>query len=325
MRFEELREFLLQRMSMSHIYQPLVIRTLLENGGEASIRNIAHEFLAYDEAQVEYYIRIVKRWPKITLTKHNIINTELKGFFRLNLDFGSLMPEQKKELVDICNTKIREYINSYKGILGDYRYNPDDLSSSSVRYLVLKLAHGHCSLCGASIKDTPIDVDHIIPRNQGGSNDVSNLQALCYRCNRAKRDRDTTNFRNFESEQEDSSCIFCDLGKRVIQSYNSAQCIRDGFPVSDLHSLIIPKRHVSGINDLPLSEISDMFQLVKVVKNQLLQIDSSISGFNIGINEGTTGGQTIPHLHVHLIPRRYGDVPNPRGGIRGVIPGKASY
>lgn len=192
MTFEQLREFLLQRMSMSHIYQPLVIRTLVEQGGRASVRAIAREFLSNDEAQVEYYIRIVKRWPKITLTKHRIIDASEHGFFRLNLDLASLTDIQRAEIVGICNERIRGYIEGYRGIIGDYRYNPDDLSSSSIRYLVLKLANGQCALCGAIVKDTPLDIDHIIPRNRGGSNDPSNLQALCFHWNRAKRDRESS-------------------------------------------------------------------------------------------------------------------------------------
>jgi len=96
MDYQNLLNFIQNKMIMSHIYQPLVIRTLLENDGEAPIRLIAKEFLAYDEAQVEYYVKIVKRWPKITLKKHNIINTNRKGFFGLNIDFKNLAEEQKK-------------------------------------------------------------------------------------------------------------------------------------------------------------------------------------------------------------------------------------
>jgi ATP adenylyltransferase len=202
MNYLDLKQFLLYEMTMSHIYQPLVIRTLLENKGQASVRQIATEFLSYDEAQVQYYIKIVKRWPRITLKKHGIIESSSKGIFRLTLNPAELETEHLEDLINICNEKIREYLEKYNGIIGDYRYNPNDLSSSNIRYLVLKLAHGKCALCGASIKDTPIDIDHIVPRNKGGSNELSNLQALCYRCNRAKRDRDSTDFRDYGISQK---------------------------------------------------------------------------------------------------------------------------
>jgi ATP adenylyltransferase len=325
MTFDDLKRFLTERMSMSHIYQPLVIRTLVESGGRASVRSIAREFLSYDEAQVEYYIRIVKRWPKATLTKHGVIDTSERGYFRLTLDLASLTEQERAEIVALCDGKIRQYIEGYKGIIGDYRYNPDDLSSSSVRYLVLKLANGRCALCGASVKDTPLDIDHIIPRNQGGTNDLSNLQALCFRCNRAKRDRDFQDFRSFGEEEQDPACPFCAVAPRVVLAYNSARCIRDAFPVTEHHTLLLPRRHVLTVSELSAQEITDLFQLAKVAKASLQEQDRSISGFNLGFNDGAAAGQTVPHVHMHLIPRRAGDVSDPRGGLRGVIPGAAAY
>lgn len=325
MKYEQLKYFLTKTMSMSHIYQPVVIRTLLEKNGISSIRDIAREFLSYDEAQVAYYIKIAKNYPKQTLLKHGVIDTSETGFFRLTLDNNSLSDIQRTELIEICNDKIRWYINKYKGIIGDYRYNPDDLSSKSIRYLVLKLAKGRCALCGASVKDTPIDIDHIIPRSKGGSNDITNLQALCDKCNRAKRNRDSTDFRNLGEEDHDANCPFCNLGTRVIQNYNSADCIFDNYPVTEKHSLIIPKRHIKTVSELSMAELNDVFFLAKKIKSELRLFDSKIEGFNIGFNEGAAAGQTIPHIHLHLIPRRFGDVANPRGGIRGVIEGKANY
>src|SRR5262249_38315723 len=158
-------------------------------------------------------------------------------------DPASLTAAQRAELVAICNARINEYIAAYKGIIGDYRYNPEELSSSSIRYLVLKLAKGRCALCGASVRDTPLDVDHIIPTNRGGSNDLSNLQALCAPCNRAKRDRDATDFRGYGAEERDDGCAFCCPAGRVVAEYNTAVCIRDARPVTEYHTLLLPKRH----------------------------------------------------------------------------------
>lgn len=322
----ELLDFLENQMSMSHIYQPVVIRTLLENGGTSSIRNLAKEFLAYDEAQVSYYMQIVKRWPKITLKKHGVIDTSKRGYFQLSFSVESLSEEQKENLIELCNQKISDYVKNYKGIIGDYRFNPENLSSHSIRYLVLKLAKGRCALCGASIKDTPIDIDHIIPRSKGGDNSLGNLQALCFRCNRAKGNKDNEDFRLSSEDTKPETCIFChDLEGRIQGTYNSAVYIHDRFPVTELHSLIIPSRHVSKVRDLSASELQDIFFLAKYIQSTLESRDAAIGGFNLGINEGGVAGQTVDHLHMHVIPRRKGDVSNPIGGIRWVVPDRAIY
>jgi ATP adenylyltransferase len=104
-----------------------------------------------------------------------------------------------------------------------------------------------------------------------------------------------------------------------------AVCIQDGFSVTEGHSLIIPKRHVADYFDMFQPELNAVHALLLSRKATLIEGDPSIDGFNVGINSGEAAGQTVFHCHVHLIPRRKGDVGNPRGGVRGVIPGKQSY
>jgi diadenosine tetraphosphate (Ap4A) HIT family hydrolase len=101
--------------------------------------------------------------------------------------------------------------------------------------------------------------------------------------------------------------------------------LRDGFPVTVGHSLVIPKRHVATYFDLSRDELLAIDELLKLTKAELENDDPTIDGFNIGMNCGSTAGQTIFHCHVHLIPRRKGDVENPRGGVRHLIPGKGNY
>lgn len=325
MTFEELRYFLKYQMKMTFIYQPVVIRTLLKHQGQASVREIAKNALSFDEAQIDYYIRVIKRYPRQVLTQHGIIETQRNGLFRLTVPVDELTEEQTTELLGLCDEKIQIYLQSHKGVIGDHRYNPDSLSSGSVRYEVLKRAKGRCALCGASIAVTPIDVDHIVPRTKGGGNDISNLQALCDRCNRSKGNRDRTDFRDYGSESSLDSCIFCNLGDRVVKVYNTAQQIMDNYPVSTLHTLLIPKRHVGNAFELSSEEISDIFQLAKHVTAALERQDQAITGFNIGFNIGGSAGQTIEHAHLHIIPRRDGDVENPRGGIRNILPDETGY
>jgi diadenosine tetraphosphate (Ap4A) HIT family hydrolase len=101
--------------------------------------------------------------------------------------------------------------------------------------------------------------------------------------------------------------------------------VHDTSPVTPLHTLILPKRHVANYFDLDAKEKGAINELLQQSRLDILALDPSVKGFNIGINVGEVAGQTIFHCHVHLIPRRLGDVANPRGGVRAVIPGKASY
>lgn len=125
---------------------------------------------------------------------------------------------------------------------------------------------------------------------------------------------------------EIDDCIFCTEGvERAFLKNDLAYAMRDGFPVTDGHCLIIPFRHVETYFELSEREILACNALLLQTKQQLLSTDSSIGGFNIGVNSGEAAGQTIFHCHIHLIPRRSGDVENARGGVRHLIPGKGFY
>lgn len=122
------------------------------------------------------------------------------------------------------------------------------------------------------------------------------------------------------------TCVFCDLPiDRFIDETELSLVFRDAFPVTNLHTLIIPKRHVADYFDLSEAERSDIQTLLLKHKQLIEQVDNTVSGFNIGVNVGASAGQTVFHVHTHLIPRRDGDVESPRGGVRGVIPAKQAY
>ena len=99
----------------------------------------------------------------------------------------------------------------------------------------------------------------------------------------------------------------------------------DAYPVTKHHALIIPKRHIGSYFELGQAEINATTYLLNYTKQKIGEMDKDVSGFNIGINDGPTSGQTILHCHIHLIPRRDGDVTRPQGGVRHVIPGKGYY
>lgn len=121
------------------------------------------------------------------------------------------------------------------------------------------------------------------------------------------------------------SCPFCALDPSSIVTSNAhAVVILDGFPISPGHTLIIPRRHISSLFEASEEEKAALFALVTEARELLLR-DRQPDGFNIGINDGAAAGQTVMHLHIHLIPRYLGDMPDPRGGVRWIFPDKAAY
>jgi diadenosine tetraphosphate (Ap4A) HIT family hydrolase len=122
-----------------------------------------------------------------------------------------------------------------------------------------------------------------------------------------------------------NGCRFCQIVAPPVISNALCYAIRDGNPVTPLHSLIIPRRHVESFFDLNGRERNAIFALMDEMKSNIQDNDETVEGFNVGINDGEAAGQSVFHVHVHLIPRRRGDVENPRGGVRGVIPRKSRY
>ena len=121
-------------------------------------------------------------------------------------------------------------------------------------------------------------------------------------------------------------CLFCNIKESGSACENNlAYASYDSSPVSKHHCLVIPKRHVKDYFDLTNEELLACNNLIKIVKNEIINKDHSVSGFNLGTNVGKVSGQSIFHCHFHLIPRREGDVENPQGGVRSVIPSKQHY
>jgi diadenosine tetraphosphate (Ap4A) HIT family hydrolase len=121
------------------------------------------------------------------------------------------------------------------------------------------------------------------------------------------------------------NCPFCrPETNRIRLEYELAVAVLDGFPITSGHTLVVPKRHVVSLFELPDAEQVAVWALVAGVRADLLA-EFRPDGFTVGLNDGPAAGQTVPHAHVHVIPRRHGDVPDPRGGVRWVIPDRAAY
>jgi len=320
-----LKDFIENRMSMSHIYQPVMIKVLLENGGTAHKKTIAQNILSYDFSQVEYYEGITNNMVGRVLRKNEVV-TKDKSTYELN-EFDNLTPEEVEVLIALCDLKIRDYISKRGAQIWEHRRRNRKAVPGSIRYQVLHRADGRCELCGISKVEKALEVDHIKPKNAGGEDSIDNYQALCFTCNANKRDTDDTDFRNLDVKYDYrfTDCIFCNNERDIITKNELAIAFFDQYPVTPKHVLIIPQRHCKDFFELSQPEINSIFKLTHELEAKLSNEDSTITGFNIGFNAGTDAGQTIFHCHMHLIPRRKGDVKNPIGGLRNIVTGKGDY
>lgn len=327
MSFRALRKFLREDMRMSHIYQPVMIKALLSRNGRCSTRQIAAEILSGDSSQLEYYERITREMPGRVLAKHGIVARDGGGYVLSG--YEKLSADQIRELKALCDLRLKEYLDKRGERIWQHRKISSGYVPGTLRFEIFKRAKFRCELCGVSAEERALEVDHIVPRKHGGEDVLENLQALCYRCNSTKRDRDDTDFREVRRSyaHREADCIFCNLPKdREILAENTlAVAFADAFPVSHLHTLVIPRRHVREFFGLGQAEINACTQLLRTVKEIVTKRDGSVSGFNIGANVEEAGGQSVFHCHIHLIPRRAGDVQKPRGGVRNIMPGKGDY
>jgi diadenosine tetraphosphate (Ap4A) HIT family hydrolase len=326
MTYEQLLDFVQNRMRMSHVYQPVMLMTLLQGGGRSSTKEIARSILAHDESQVEYYEDVTKNMVGRVLRRHGIVEREDGGYALLG--YEDLDEGQIESLIDLCESKLEEYKERRGRRIWQHRRASAGYVPGTLRYEVLKRARFRCELCGVPADVRALEVDHIVPRSRGGKDDPDNLQALCYGCNATKRDRDATDFRGVGKtyDRREPGCAFCEMTKdHVVAEAELAYAVRDAFPVTPLHTLVIPKRHVSGYFELGRAELNACHRLLEQEKLKIEGVDASVEGFNVGVNEGEVAGQTVFHCHLHLIPRRGGDVEDPTGGVRNVISGKGAY
>ncbi|MHB0885620.1 MAG: HIT family protein [Bacillota bacterium] len=258
-----LATFMLEEMRMQHVYQPLLIRTLIDAGGSATLRQLAVAFLARDERQIKGYERHIKTMPVDVLASHGVVS--LQGD-QVVLNAYPLTLREQAGLRRICEDKIHEYIQKN----------------------------------GLSTWD---------------------LQAPIASA------RSTTSVRSELAAKREPNCTFCseEFHSRVKAANGSVFAVPDAHPVTPGHMLVVPYRHTEDFFSMTTEEQSDAEGLIRQLRARIQRSDPDVRGFNLGSNCGPVAGQTIMHAHIHLIPRREGDTPDPRGGIRGVIPSRMSY
>jgi diadenosine tetraphosphate (Ap4A) HIT family hydrolase/5-methylcytosine-specific restriction endonuclease McrA len=301
---------------------------LLSSGGKSSDKSIAKALLPHDLTQIEYYQYRVNNMVGRVLQRHSIVTKDRNTKEYTLVGYNSLSNDEIKKLKQKCRQRLDDFIEKRGQQIYSHRKQSSGYISGSIKYEVLKRAKYRCELCGVSAEQKALEADHIIPRNHGGSDDISNLQALCYTCNAMKRDKDNTDFRQVRDSynHRDSKCVFCNPDKeRILLDGELTYVTQDKYPVTKGHILIIPKRHVSNYFELGQAEVNDCTKLLNHCQKEATSQEEGIEGFNIGVNVGATAGQTIMHCHIHLIPRRNGDTKYPIGGIRNIIPGKGDY
>ena len=323
MTFTELCDFVTNRMRMSHIYQPLLIRCLVDAGGSATIRQLAQELAVNDESELQRYEKTIRAKPLRVLTKHSVVN---RSDDLVSLSARRLTVKQRVEVRRLCEERIASFMKERGLKIWNYRLM-DDPVPTSLRYTVLKAHDRRCALCGATAKEDRLDLDHIKPRSKGGTTTPENLQVLCAKCNQAKSNKDATDFRSDPRESDfDATCPFCDrsLQDGAVETLGTVFAVHDASPATKGHLLIIPIRHTPDFFSMTEAERHDANTLLRLMRGRLQGEDRTIAGFNVGANCGEAAGQTIAHAHIHLIPRRRGDRKAKKRGVRGAIMQKMS-
>jgi len=294
----DLIDFLKNKMSMTDLYQPAIIRELLVSGGIQSKENLARVLAQYDVSVIDYYKKVLMRWPKITLSKHNVVDYDKKEQ-NFKLTIFPTTDSDRQAAIELCEHKIAEWVEKKS-----QRQTPSQ-SSASVRYEVLKDSQGKCQLCGIPASLRPIDVDHIVPRSkankrnkvkkEGAWIDVdskANLQALCFACNRAKRDTDETDFRRSKKLVRDKIPEFIEAEGRTpkvktISGTALAAALNDKLVEEHGEYIAATK------TEKKLEELADMLEVMLaiaehhgVAQNELMDIVAQKRVSNGGFSKG---------------------------------------
>lgn len=260
--------YLDQKMSMSHIYQPVMLKILLERNGEVSRRDIAAAFLAEDQSQLEYYDEIVKRYPTQTLKRHGLIEHD-RGSYTLCDKFTAIDAGERAALIALCDTKLADFVERRQQMIWKHRSQNFDPIPGSIRWRILRRAMGRCEACGISAAERALHVDHIIPRSWGGSNDISNFQALCSTCNVQKLNGDATDFRAAAEALtlRAPDCLLCNPNPAEVAEENTlALAVPIAGEAGCFH--IAPKRHGAGYFTLFQPELNAIRALELALKQK---------------------------------------------------------
>ena len=265
----ELVDFIENKMRMSHIYQPLLIQSLVESGGQATLRELAVKFLTEEEAEIREMMKTIKKMPVHVLSAKNKSRKkpfveEEDGVVRLLVKPTDL--KERSEILGACARRLHGYVAKRGEGIWNHKWL-DSPTGGAMRFKVLEAGGRRCALCGITSKDRALDVDHIVPHSKGGPSTFENLQILCSKCNRSKGNRSDTDFRAAEPPAPGfEDCDICALpALKEFPSENelarAVRVVKSG--ITTIH--IIPKRHVYRYLDLTSHEVLAMHDLLRVV------------------------------------------------------------
>ena len=287
--YDSLERFLKYTMSMTHVYQPLMIRKLLTSGNTATKEEIALEFISQDRSLLEYYKDRTMKWPKKTLEKHNVVSYK-RSNMKFTLLLETITDEQRTSLVYLCNKHIAQYMEKYRNRYGIK--NPRTPVQGSMKYDVFKKSRGTCCACGVTTADAELVADHIMPVSHGGKTVLDNLQALCRSCNAAKRDRDDLDFLNEHKrlKYRKRDCWFCHAIPTIDGNLAFAA------KTESQNMIVAPKSHVSAFSDMIPAEKNDCLDLMETVRSNLQSNDKALEWLDVRLNTRDE------HCHISMVP-----------------------
>jgi len=306
--FGQLVDFIENRMHMSHVYQPLLIRSLVAAGGTATLRQLALAFLVEDESQILFYEDRIRKMPARILKKHGVIKEH--GDL-ISLTVGPLDYGQRSKVRELCERKLQAFLQQRGLDAWASRMIETDPVPPALRYQALMRSAGRCVLCGATKEETTLHVDHILPRSRGGKNTIDNLQVLCATCNEAESNRDTTDLRAgllVAETAADPACPFCGPDLRSKAVARNELCFAVPHPRSPVagHLVVVPFRHAPEFLALTADERRDCEDHLRALGNESRSADGGIRGFTVLSGGAASKALATSHAHVHLIPERDG-------------------
>ena len=306
MDYDEMADFVRHTMKMTSVYQPIVIRTLIESGGEATDRDIARAFLGEDKRQLDYYVGIAKRWPRKVLEGHGVVRYRKgawgkDGTFSLRLEGAT--EEQRRRIAELCNLRLEEYVDRETAGLPLFSgIGQRPAASGAARDAALARSGGMCAACSTPLHKTLTRFDYIVPPGiGGGADDPSNLQALCAVCSVSRRDRDALEFLLVRNRLKSrKGCYLCGMRESADLGNELAVAVPASRKAYGDHWIVAPKSHVPSYEDMLPAERHFCMDLIAPAKVRMRQAGYMGRGFSVSMRDAATGGGG--HFGIDVVP-----------------------
>lgn len=304
--YDEMADFVRHTMKMTSVYQPIVIRTLIESGGEATDEDVARAFLGEDKRQLEYYVRIAKRWPRNVLEGHGVVGYRKgargeSGTFTLRLEGAT--DAQRRRIAELCNLRLEEYIDKETAgmpLFGGTGQRP--AASDAARDAALARSGGMCAACSTPLHKTSTRFDYIVPPGiGGGADDPSNLQALCAVCSVSRKDRNALEFLLVRNRlMFRKGCYLCGVRESADLGNELAVAVPASRATYGDHWIVAPKSHVPRFEDMLPAERHFCMDLIEPAKVRMRQAGYMGRGFSVSMRDAAAGGRG--HFGIDVVP-----------------------